>query len=96
MSQEMAIVIAVIAIPVVDWAMVWQVENAFAAFLRKNLTVPKIDLGRFAILFAIFLTVIALLLRIQPNVAGVVGIILVVAYFWRVIRTAKLATAKEH
>ena len=95
MSIALQIIIAALAIPIIDWALIWQVENAFAAFLRKSLMVPKWDSVRFAILFAIFLTVTALLLRVQIDVAGIIGIILVVIYFWRIIRTARPSHATE-
>lgn len=95
MSIVMQIAIVAPAILLIDWALLWQVENAFSAFLKKDLIIPKMDRIRFAILFAIFLTVVALLVRLWPDIAGVAGIILVILYFWRIVWTAKPSRAAE-
>jgi hypothetical protein len=82
--SELAIV--ALSIAVLDWAARWQVENAFVAFLKINSHIRIIDLVRIVIFVGMFLSSAAIIFHLYSEVATVVGIALVLAYFGRLIR----------
>lgn len=87
MAIELLIILA--AIPILDWAARWQVENAFAFGLGEPRRVPAKDYWRYAILVGIALSASALVSFDRSGSAAVVGIGFIFAYFSRLIWSAK-------
>jgi hypothetical protein len=86
-TLELLVIVA--ALPVLDWAARWQVENAFAFGLGERRRVPAIDFSRLAILVGIGAAAAIIVLTDEVGMVGVVAIVLVVAYFLRLAMSAK-------
>ena len=84
------LLIIIVALPVLDWAARWQVENAFAFGLGERRRVPAVDFWRFAILGCIG-AASAIIIVSDTAEMGLAGIVLIVAYFGRLAMSARVA-----
>lgn len=93
MTLELLIIIA--ALPVLDWAARWQIENAFAFGLGERRRVPAMDFWRLAILVGIGAASAVIVLTQTAGLIGFVTTGLVVAYFGRLAMSARVAQHPE-
>lgn len=78
------------ALPVLDWAARWQIENAFAFGMGGRRRVPVMDYWRIGLLLLLGVAAAAIAGRIsETQPVAVVAIFLLIAYFARLALSAR-------